>query len=273
MSSSLAGAFAKLGRADEHLKSLVKEIERIDDAQPKPSVVYIEFEPPRHVVRVRATPGISEEERMQLALIEGDAVANLRTALDYLVCELVRLEGRRQPGRQNAFPVCTQKRQFDRAVRAPKYPKIGPLYGLQINGDAWAFIEGAQPYKDPDPDIAGLAVLARLSNRDKHRALYVQMAFPGLDAMDDLVGWNADAMLVDRGVILGPLSEEQPTDIAWFEFDPAGPDPDVHVKGRLPVDPTFGDDELQTGLGGLRTRLRNRVAELLDAAEESFFGP
>ena len=268
MGSPLAGAFAKLGRADEHLRSLVDEIGQIDAASAKPSVVCIEFAPPRYVVRVRPVSAFSEQERLKLALIAGDAVANLRAALDYLVCELVRLEGR-EPSRHNAFPIYAEKQQFDASVRSPR---SSPLDGLKVDGSAWTFIERAQPYHGPDPNSAVLSILRRLSNRDKHRALYVQMAFPGLDAIDDLIGWNSDAILRARDGIVGPLSEGQPTDIAWFEFDPSGPNPAVHVKGRLPVNPTFGDDELQIGPGGLRTRLRDRIKELLDTAEGRFFG-
>lgn len=84
-------------------------------------------------------------------------------------------------------------------------------------------------------------------------------------------GWNPKAIMLDRDAINGPLSQEQPTNIAWFLFDPAGPDPKVRVKGQLPVNPTFGDDSLQVGLGVLRSGLRDRVKELLEAAQSRFF--
>jgi hypothetical protein len=93
----------------------------------------------------------------------GDAVHNMRSALDYLACGLVTTNGGRVTS-QTQFPIYGSKKAFDKG--APR--RVAGMATCPAS-----MIETLQPYYSPTPDEHPLAILAFLSNQDKHRALHV----------------------------------------------------------------------------------------------------
>ena len=93
-----------------------------------------------------------------LYLTMGDALYNLRSALDLLACGLPRLKGKSNNGIY--FPICDSKTEFEKPEAQRKIRKLTP--------DARKFIERCQPYKGGDDD---LYFLHRLNIRDKHKSL------------------------------------------------------------------------------------------------------
>lgn len=91
-------------------------------------------------------------------LLAGEAIQNLRAALDHMV---YAVSGEKS-GTQ--FPIFTDPAEFKE--KAP-----GMLRG--VPGPVRATIENAQPYRSypPDPAQTMLEQLRVLSNRDKHRTL------------------------------------------------------------------------------------------------------
>lgn len=111
---------------------------------------------------VRATPVPDE-----LALIAGDVLQNLRTALDYLACSLVPAAG---ITKETAFPI------FDDAAKYNS-GSSGKVKGMRR--EAIDLIDSIKPYKGGD-DV--LWRLHRLNNVDKHRLLFtVGAAFRSVD--------------------------------------------------------------------------------------------
>jgi hypothetical protein len=95
-------------------------------------------------------------------VIIGEAVQNLRSALDYLVYELaIHDRGGSKPRTRTQFPICTTPGNF---FRGREY--IRPLLGEHRRR-----IRKLQPYQSKDPAAHPLAILNRLSNTDKHRLL------------------------------------------------------------------------------------------------------
>lgn len=99
-----------------------------------------------------------------LPVILGEAVQNMRTALDYLVYELAlhSLSGKKLRART----------QFPIATTATSYFKTGRKQVWPLLGEHRRRIRKLQPYQfSGDPNSTALATLNRLSNTDKHRLL------------------------------------------------------------------------------------------------------
>lgn len=113
-------------------------------------------------VKVVDVPEIPE----RWSLLVGDALHNLRCALDYLAYELVALNNNGIYDESTQFPIATDPAADERA-----YGRHG-WRTLQLLGPQRPLIEQAQPYHDPaNIYAAALGVLQGLSNSDKHRLL------------------------------------------------------------------------------------------------------
>lgn len=157
---ALAGVWAKMQRAATHR-----------DALKLAAVAYVAIPPYRvgsttkeGLVTLRAEPTL--EPPVELALILGDLVQCLRSALDHLAWAFARTVAPTPSGRTQ-FPIMDQRPDdFASEPQVRDIPK-----------EVRDILEEMQPYR-PDDEIGGmigreLASLRRLSNRDKHRVLLV----------------------------------------------------------------------------------------------------
>ena len=78
------GVIAKLNRADRHIVDLGDLVERFLTSQPFAVERVVSEDGRRHVVRWTRTAEIPVE----ISLVAGDAVHNLRSALDHLAVEI-----------------------------------------------------------------------------------------------------------------------------------------------------------------------------------------
>ena len=160
----------------------------------------------------------------------GEALYNLRCALDYAVRDLAIADSGRDPGRDSQFPITWKKRDFVN----PKGPIQRKMLGLLTPGHR-DLIERMQPYKgwDGNKPFRPLADLNRLSNHDKHRLLHV--ALIGTKVADVYVDHAPrDCRIVDmtiRSFIQRPL--EMGTDVIWINLADIGPEPHVDVNPHL----------------------------------------
>ena len=155
----LAGAFEKLGRGEEHINELDDAIAQFSDAEEQRIKDQLDAKlggsdpfasgiPRLDDVRAGPVPA-------RFGLLVGDAVQNLRAALEYLVHELQFLDsGERKP--QTQFPICCTHKAFqtqaERSLNNLSQPHIDAIERLQpYNGEEW------------------LKWLQSLSNPDKHR--------------------------------------------------------------------------------------------------------
>jgi len=240
----------KIARANKHLHTLDHELGTFLEPYTNPGLIDHRFDGTWHIVSLN--PVIKEPVPLLFSIICGEAVHNLRSALDYLVWQLVLVEGNK-PDRWNSFPIYSKTEDFESKVRFPKDPKRGPLHGIALDGEAWALIEGEQPYHSRVPREHYLATLALLSNVDKHRALHSQMFFPSVESIGDAIGWNPAAHLLEYKETLYPLLYEDEAEVLRLRFSAAGPDPQVHVKGQIRLEPTFGDGKtFQAAFSGIK---------------------
>jgi hypothetical protein len=102
----------------------------------------------------------------RFAIILGDCVHNLRSALDHLVAQLAILNNAPSAAiEKTAFPVCLSAADFKNST----VRKVAPY----ISRNALAEIEKLQPYSTGDGVQDILWVLSQLDIIDKHRLLIV----------------------------------------------------------------------------------------------------
>ena len=160
----LAGVSEKLRNADDHLHRLQDAALAYLNSGPNASIIG-EHDPDdstRGVFRFN----VLTEPPLKLAAIAGDAVHNMRSALDYFVEEAVKANGAR-PTFNHGFPVAATADAFKSALGKGKL--------LGISKKAANLVEGFQPYqvKPEARDRHPLAMLHALSNRDKHHMLAI----------------------------------------------------------------------------------------------------
>ncbi len=118
-----------------------------------------------HELRILKPPPI------EISILAGEVLYQLRSALDHLFFELV--ERHHSPLTSRQIRECAFPLRCDWPVGYGPVAKHNLLRSWQggIPDDAFALIEGVQPYHKRHDGHRLLAILARLSNIDKHRRL------------------------------------------------------------------------------------------------------
>lgn len=157
---ALLGVDAKMRRALEHRQQLLGEID-----------VFVESD--SHSIRSKKFgEGFQHSWYMTFdprpdwtkwGVLFGDMLHNLRSALDHLAWQLVRVNGH-QPDSRTTFPIFYDQKEF-----LPKGRATRAMRGM--SPEVQARIKGLQPF-DPDgkePEDKALWLLRELNNYDKHR--------------------------------------------------------------------------------------------------------
>jgi hypothetical protein len=149
----LDGCFERIRRASEHLASLKDLVEQIHFMQVHALGIELDPKPPHLIKEVRMPA--ETYMGMRLPVLIGEIAYNLRSALDYLVFELAKLDsGSEQSGTQ--FPIEDDPSRFEGNVSR---------FLKGVNSRHVAAIERLQPYNGCD----WMGRLRDLSNPDKHR--------------------------------------------------------------------------------------------------------
>jgi hypothetical protein len=238
--TALGGVFAKINRADAHLELLDREWGEYLGSEPCPYSFIVQIEPQSgdHMIYaeiVRPPPPM-------LSVIVGDVLHNLRSGLDHLAWELVIRAGGK-PGRHTSFPICDTEDRWLKEVarRRRSEDRRSPLEGIEPGSAIWKFIQAVQPYEGAVYADA-MTALRVLSNGDKHRQLLVSGMFPDPDDFAALLGRSPEAVLREQKIFLGPDQPMKDGDkVAFLNFDPAKPDPQLRVEGELAFDIAFSD--------------------------------
>lgn len=179
MSGSLAPVRAKLRRANEHRQAFHDLV--ADYLDPNPYSLSVQYDPETGwhdlIWHVDGAPIPSDD----FALIFGDFLTNLRATLDYLVWQLVLVNGG-TPTDHTAFPILKKSGGWL------------AVCGNQLRGvnQTWIDeIEKLQPYNGGSrPEIHPLAILDATNNVNKHRVLPV-----GVTSLDEFKSWiNVEPM-------------------------------------------------------------------------------
>ena len=206
----------KVKRAQKHMVDIYHLARAYSETNP---YEFIRVRLPNRHRKVRYTVRITEQPDPMLAIMVGDFVHNLRSALDHIVVANVPRKERKNAyfpvsredlwatDESGNFVVKDDKRRddFKRAIR-----------GLKPRAEAAVII--AQPYQGTPVDQELLGIISRLENADKHRELAVVLS--GVS--------RVSAMAINR---LGVWVDRPPYDVVY----PDGATIDWEL---LPDDPT-----------------------------------
>jgi len=248
---SLAGPRLRLNRADEHLESLYPAVQAYMSQAPY-LIGEMEREGAWRVQRIV----IREHPDPSWALLVSEVVHHLRSALDYLVWQLVLLNGA-EPYCRNQFPIYTK--------RAPRAGRLDAML-RGVHRDHRARIEDLQPYLGGSHPIrSALAVLVGASNVDKHRSLHAAFGLvreaekPEVRFRDG----SAPSQLAIRHHY-GPL--EHGGIVASYQYASKG-EAHVEVNGQFPIEVVFGEQELG---GDTIEELRRSVVDVVEGFVADF---
>lgn len=116
---------------------------------------------------------ITEQPDPMLAVVAGDVIHNVRSALDHIAVALAPRERRYKA----SFPIETRNIWAKKGRRyIDSDPQSRKRWRSSTQGmapGAIAILKRLQPYQESTPDKAALALLSRLENADKHRQLTI----------------------------------------------------------------------------------------------------
>lgn len=249
----LAPAWQKASHAERHLQALHDEVGQYLGREPFEVTNEIDAENSEFVARL----SVKEEPPVLWSLIAGDAVANLRAALDHAVCLLVEREGG-AVNSAHAFPI------LDRAPEGTKEKKRWDQRLEGVGSVEKQIMALVQPYAQFSADKVGnapLHVLRELSNEDKHRVILARYsAIPPKEGIEVRVGECRDVEPIEKVELHAnkPLEDGSPVLSAAVKI--TGPAPFAQVKADFPFDAAFGAS--MSRLSGL-TQIRDAVFAIM----------
>jgi hypothetical protein len=217
----------RLERAKEHIETVRSQTKAFLDRDPKAFGFMTEETPGRDAaIQYTLYASVREEPPRSLGAPVGDAIQNIRNALDYLVYELSPSRERKR-GR-TGFPIFDDECLFEvegrRMIRG-------------ITGDELRLIERVQPYKTTDPPKNDpLSVLRRLSNKDKHRLL-----LPVVAAVSNSDSWIESTNAIIDFTYYAPGPVEHDGKIMAFTARPKNPAEQMYVKPQSGLEVQVGE--------------------------------
>src|SRR5580700_703672 len=114
------GSRLKVDWAKRHISELERTLQAFFDTKPYRFVVEIDSDPQWYWLVMRGQQELPDS----VSLLIGDAVHNLRVALDRLAVELVAMKA---PNTSNVkFPFCTDEGGLEEAIKKRRVDRAGP---------------------------------------------------------------------------------------------------------------------------------------------------
>lgn len=238
---SLAGPLGKLHRAHVHLRELYGELNTYT-AEQRHRVISDHTEVAGDRIYKMSLEVIEPLGNPGWGLLVGDFVHNLRASLDHLVWQLVLLNGK-QPSRSNQFPICSSRERYWGSSGGQHSIRERTLAGVAAGHREK--IDSVQPFCAPFPNALDcefhvLAVLARLSNVDKH-----QLIMSALVSIGEVDPGMFDISTADgSGVAMIELQQHalfaDRTEIGTVRMRGVTPGVGVKIDINLPLEIGFG---------------------------------
>jgi hypothetical protein len=259
LGTDLSSCWNKIGRANEHIEFLKGKLKEWRDSNPYVPIKKMDSKGSRHsvIVNVKNKPPLE-----WWSLIAGDAIHNLRSALDHLACAVARDQIKQltiNDERSIQFPICDTPENFAKFIKR----RLKPL--MNAGSPMLNPIEFVQPYKRanfrhssglPLPPL--LSLLRDFDDADKHRLLNVIVANVAEGKLRILSETNAK---IEFGGHL-PGSIEDGAEIMWFTVDPPDPNLQYHNEAAIVVSithPMSPDGRNYTELAAMLDFLRDEV--------------
>lgn len=246
----------RLERADKHLTTLDQKRTAFQariDKKDRRFIGEFDSDTSEYVFRLNGKP-----PDPRIGLIVGEFAHQLRSTLDNLVWQLVLLRGG-SPTRKTQYPIYERWEGY-------RDSRTVMLRGVSV--DDRALIEAFQPFQlgDRAPN-AYLALLAWLSNVDKHRFLHIGGAFPQRFGIPDFFDstenpsagdfpWYARPIRDVRKILgvsyVPTMTSDDRAELMRVRID-AGPDPEMEMQGDPPIEVSLSDPKHALILSDLRS--------------------
>jgi hypothetical protein len=244
------GARVKIERAKEHIADLVSAIALFEETCPHEIVVEDDPDRWQRTWRVR----VYEEPPARLGAIAGDAVHNLRSALDLIWRGLMFPGGGGRTNRKIAFGIYDSAEQFKAAQ--PAFIKPSRKMMMDI-------VNEAKPYKGGND---ALWLLKELDEIDKHRLLLT--AYSSISRGSITLPW-VGALPVLRYTLPvvpgreGPLCPVKYNTVLFrHTYGPGGRRPDMDVDAEYPIEIALAEPEIIKGKAIIPTL--HQLTEVVD---------
>jgi len=244
MTHPLDGSRAKIERAGDHLETLDSVLTRFAKEGSFRIAGELDSDAGEYVMRIYSNRQPPVPPPARTSAIVGDALNNLRSALDYVIWQLALA-----PSKKNQFPVCDIPKLFEARSKG---------YLATVPEKHWAKIESYQPYHGQGREQ--LAVLVKLNDADKHRLL-LPGAVTSAPRKGKFTVSGLDSIAV-RGMDWVPF--EDGAEIYRLRLEPhAGSN--VNVKAEVPYTIVFADPDSGIGvnIADLR-KLRISVSNIVE---------
>lgn len=206
------GISCKLRRAHEHLEALDRSVEGFLDPHEKPTRILADddAETGERFYRFEL---LREPPVTEWAILTGEIIYQLRTALDHLAWQLCIAHAPSDPPpRGTEFPIFWDPDRFDDLKPGGGLHKIRGM-----SGDMQDAIRALQPYNRGNPAKSqSLWVLQDMNNEDKHRSLNLSV-----------VGNPGIAFFVQPDVEIIPVIHSEDR-LALAIARPATPETEIH---------------------------------------------
>jgi hypothetical protein len=223
----LDGCYLKLERSQQHLQELHESVKRFFDADGGFRFTFKGAPNAQRTKYVFTVDQVPDLPTLEWGIIVGDAVNNLRSALDQLVYAVAA-----DPTDACAFPIYRTERDW--TIKSP-----GLLWSVpeQIQ----AFIKSAQPYHLGDrAETHPFAMLQALDNLNKHRTIPTTALVPASARCEV----TSTVGVASRGeVTIKPRAPlEYGTKFAQLKFKPddSGLEPHVEMDSHFDFKVSFG---------------------------------
>jgi hypothetical protein len=163
---------------------------------------------------------------IDLSILTGEALYQLRSALDHLFWQLV-IANRRTPNTSHAFPIYWESEKYKARIKSIEQ---------DVSASAAKRIGSYQPFKrgtafESDP----LWVLQELNNIDKHRFLLVARSFIGWSDVEFELKPPIHLRKGAKGLMAVRAPVEDGVVFAWWETDQRK----VNIEGKVSVIPVL----------------------------------
>jgi hypothetical protein len=285
----LDGPRAKIGRASGQITTLRQSAQRFfRDNLYEIGVAEYNSKANNYSLRVKSGP---QEFPIDWSLLIGEIAHNLRSALDGLIYQLIRANGK-WPSSNSQFPIFlvgkTKRHRTGKAKRSliPHFWGKELADGLNMIGGVadrhLAMIERFQPYKRGNGGRkCALFLLKKLNNTDKHRLLAIlaptadSLSFSG---MAGHVHFNRRVTLYTNAKIgwVTDVPPNRPGQGAIYTFDPTTgklSEPKMEVKVDVAPGIRFGDScQAVKGFPVIRTvdSMANQVSRIIESFSHEF---
>lgn len=256
----LVGPKLKIKRADAHIHEIHRAYKAFRESNPYGGFVEKDEKAGQLIYKFRALKPIPPD----FPTIVGDAIQNLRAALDHAACCLAIQNDPTVNINDVSFPIAGDIDEFK--TRAKKTIK-------KLSPEAITFIHDLKPYKGGNDQFWRLH---RLGVRDRHRLLLATWSGRGAVGFRTIITVpKTGEKVISPRVFIQPLHPNEPLEdgspIFAIPISEAGKtiDDEVHFQ----VDVVFGDGEVVIAepIGPALIQLRDFVWGVISAIEKRFF--